>query len=201
MSRLEYGDNELEYLSKKDKKLGALIKSIGVIECETNTNLFDALVGSIATQQISNKAADTIRGRMSEKFGLITPETIGAVSAEEIQSVGISMRKAQYIKGLCDAVLIGELSMEELLILPEEKVSAKLLQIKGIGNWTIEMFLIFSLGRKDIVSYGDYAIRKGMMLLYGLKELDRVKFDRYKKRYSPYGSVASLYLWALSERN
>jgi len=199
MLHLEYGDREIEYLSRRDKKLGAYIKNKGFIECRIKNDLFGSLVGSIATQQISNKAADTVMRRMHEKFGSITTAAIASASAEEIKSAGISMRKAVYIKGLCEAVLNGDLEIDKLREMPEEEISAKLLKIKGIGNWTVEMFLIFSLGRKNIISYGDYAIRKGMIRLYGLKELDKTRFDRYRKRYSPYGSVASLYLWALSE--
>ncbi|MCE5201126.1 MAG: DNA-3-methyladenine glycosylase 2 family protein [Synergistaceae bacterium] len=198
MPRLEYGEPELAYLSKKDKKLGAIIERTGFIERKLNGDLFDALVGLIATQQISNKAAETVTRRMYEKFEVITPERLGYTAAEEIQAIGISMRKAHYIKGLCDAVLRGDLDIDALHALPDEEVAAKLLPIKGIGNWTVEMFLIFSLGRMDVVSWGDYAIKKGMMNLYGHKELDRASFDRYKKRYSPYGTVASLYLWEAS---
>lgn len=199
MLYLDYGEREIGYLSKKDKKLGAYIESKGFIECRINGDLFGSLVGSIATQQISNRAADTVMRRMYEKLGSITTETIGAASAEEIKSAGISMKKAMYIKGLYNAIMTGDLDIEKLREMPEEEISSKLLKIKGIGNWTVEMFLIFSLGRMNIISYGDYAIRKGMMLMYGLKELDRARFERYRKRYSPYCTVASLYLWALSE--
>lgn len=201
MPFLEYGETELTYLSKKDRKLGVLIEKTGHIKCKTEPDLFDALVGSIATQQISSKAGGTVRRRLLEKFGVITAQSIAATSEEEIKTVGISMKKAVYICGLRDAVLKGELDIEKLRILPDEEVAARLLPIKGIGSWTIEMFLIFSLGRMDVVSFGDFAIRKGMKLLYGRKEILKEDFARYRKRYSPYGSVASLYLWALSEGN
>lgn len=194
-----FGEKETSYLAKKDKKLGALIERFGVVDWNVRRNLFESLVISIANQQISNKAAETVTNRMYEKFGEITPETVGAASAAEIQTVGISMKKAEYIKGLCSSVQSGELDLEALRALPDDEVEAKLLPIKGIGSWTVEMFLIFSLGRPDVLSYGDFAIRKGMMALYGLKELPREKFERYRKRYSPYGTIASLYLWRLSE--
>lgn len=193
MGIIEYGEKEMSWLSKRDKKLGAFIERVGFLRRELNKDLFASLVCSIATQQISNKAAETVRARLEEKFTL-TPKALGAATAEEIQSVGISMRKATYIKGLCEAVA-GGLDVEGLRSLPDDEVSAKLLPIKGIGSWTVEMFLIFSLGRLDVVSFGDYAIRKGMMNLYGIKTLDAAKFERYRKRYSPYGTVASLYLW------
>ena len=199
MSILEYGATELSYLTKKDEKLGRLIEKTGYLKREVSKDLFDALVGYIATQQISNKAAVTVRMRIAEKFGRVTAIKLAAVSDEEIKSVGISMRKALYIRGLSDAVLSQELDIEGLAGLPDETVTSRLTSLKGIGDWTAEMFLIFSLGRMDVVSYKDFAIRKGMMSLYGLKTLEREVFDKYRKRYSPYGTVASLYLWHLSK--
>ena len=109
------------------------------------------------------------------------------------------MKKAQYIKGLSEAVLSGRLDILRLAELPDEDVSSQLTSIRGIGDWTAEMFLIFSLGRMNVLSYKDFAIRKGMMMLYNLKGLERGTFEKYRKRYSPYGTVASLYLWHLSE--
>ena len=109
------------------------------------------------------------------------------------------MKKAQYIKGLSEAVLSGALDIEGLAGLPDKDVASRLTSIKGIGDWTAEMFLIFSLGRMNILSYKDFAIRKGMMSLYGLKDIERGTFEKYRKRYSPYGTIASLYLWHLSE--
>lgn len=199
MPLLEYGANELSYLTKKDEKLGRLIEKTGHLKREVSKDLFDSLVGYIATQQISNKAAVTVRIRITEKFGRVTAKKLAAVSDEEIKSVGISMRKALYISGLSDAVISGELDIEGLAGLPDETVTSRLTTLKGIGDWTAEMFLIFSLGRMDVVSYKDFAIRKGMMSLYGLKTLEKEIFDKYRKRYSPYGTVASLYLWHLSK--
>ncbi len=194
-----YGEKEISYLSKKDKKLGKLIERTGFLECRISEDLFDSLVGYIATQQISNKAAETVSMRIARKFGIITPEKIAVLTHEEIKSVGISMRKAQYIKGLGDAVISGTLDIKGLSELSDVDVTSCLTSIRGIGNWTAEMFLIFSLGRPDIVSYKDFAIRKGITMLYGLKSLERHTFEKYRKRYSPYGTTASLYLWHLSE--
>lgn len=195
MALLDYGEQELAYLKKKDKKLGALIDRVGYLECELNADPFTAIVHSIANQQISNKAADTVCRRITETFGTLTPHALADVPPEEIQKVGISMKKAHYIKGACDAALSGQLDFAKLHELSDDEIRAMMLPLKGIGEWTVEMFLIFTLGRKNVVSWGDYAIRKGMCILYGHRELDRAKFERYKKRYSPYGSIASLYLW------
>ena len=195
MRLIEYGEREISHLSKRDKKLGAFIERTGFIEREIRDNLFESLATSIINQQISNGAALTVMGRFHDMFPAATPEAVDAASVEEIQKIGISMRKASYIKGLSSAAASGELDIEGLRALPDDKVAKALLPIKGIGIWTVEMFLIFSLGRPDVVSFGDFAIRKGMMNLYGLKSLDSAKFDRYRKRYAPYGTAASLYLW------
>lgn len=195
MRLIEYGERETAYLAKRDRRLGAFIESTGFIERELRENLFEALVTSIANQQISNAAALTVMGRFYKKFPIVTPEIIDAASVEEIQSIGISMRKASYIKGLGDAAVRGGLNIEGLRSMSDGDVAEALLPIKGIGIWTVEMFLIFSLGRPDVVSFGDFAIRKGMMNLYGHKSLSRAAFDRHRKRYAPYGTVASLYLW------
>jgi 3-methyladenine DNA glycosylase/8-oxoguanine DNA glycosylase len=110
----------------------------------------------------------------------------------------MSVRKAEYIKGIAEAAISGEVDFGTLHTLTDEEIIKKLSSLRGVGVWTAEMLLIFSLCRPDVVSYKDLAICRGMMNLYGLKELPIEKFERYKKRYSPYGSVASLYLWALS---
>lgn len=199
MPILEYGEREISYLSKKDKKLGKLIENTGFLECKVSEDLFDSLVSYIATQQISNRAAETVSMRITQKFGTVTPEKIALLPEEEIKSVGISMKKVQYIKGLSEAVLSGRLDIRGLADLLDEDVSSQLTSIRGIGEWTAEMFLIFSLGRMNVLSYKDFAIRKGMMSLYGLKDIERGTFEKYRKRYSPYGTIASLYLWHLSE--
>ncbi|MFA5672478.1 MAG: DNA-3-methyladenine glycosylase 2 family protein, partial [Synergistaceae bacterium] len=111
MPILEYGERELLSLSRKDKKLGKLIESTGYLKCEVREDLFDSLVGYIATQQISNRAAETVSMRITQKFGTVTPEKIALLPDEEIKSVGISMKKAQYIKGLSEAVLSGRLDI------------------------------------------------------------------------------------------
>ena len=94
----------------------------------------------------------------------------------------------------------NELNIAELATLPDAEIIRRLSSLNGVGVWTAEMLLIFSLERPDVVSWGDLAIRRGMMNLYGLDSLTREQFERYRKRYSPYGSVASLYLWALAVR-
>jgi DNA-3-methyladenine glycosylase II len=198
MHIFEYGQKEIKYLKSRDKKLAAAIDRIGMIEREVIPDPFTALVSSIVGQQISSKAADTVWNRLEALLETITPESIAKTEISEIQACGMSARKAGYIKGAAEAALSGQVDFNALHTLSDEEIIIKLSSLRGVGIWTAEMLLIFSLCRPDVVSFKDLAICRGMMNLYGLKELPKEKFERYRKRYSPYGSVASLYLWALS---
>ena len=200
MPIFNYGSVEIEHLKKKDKKLALAIDSIGPIEREVMPDLFTALIHSIVGQQIATKAAATVWGRLQAHCGEITPCNIAEANAAEIQQCGLSMRKTLYIKGVGEAALQNELNIHEFPALSDNEIIERLSALNGVGVWTAEMLLIFSLERPDVVSWGDLAIRRGMMSLYGLNKLTRTQFDRYRKRYSPYGSVASLYLWALAAR-
>jgi len=171
-----------------------------MLTAEMYPDLFTALVSSVVGQQISGKAAATVWNRVVERFGEITPSRLDQASLEEVQSCGMSFRKAEYVKGIAAACANGGLDLEDLKVLSDEEVVKALSSLKGIGPWTAEMMLIFSLGRKDVVSWGDLAIRRGMMSLYGLESLSRPEFDRFRAKYSPYGSVASLYIWELAHR-
>ena len=197
MKYFEYGEKEIEYLRKKDKKLKEAIDRIGIIKREVNPDLFSALCGSIIGQQISNKAAATVRNKLYDICEL-KAEKLLKMPIEEIQCCGMSMRKAEYIKGIADAAVNRVVDFDALKDKPDDEVINTLVKLNGVGVWTVEMLLIFSLMRPDVVSFGDLAIRRGMMTLYGHEELTKERFLRYAKRYSPYGSVASLYLWELS---
>jgi len=199
MDFFRYSDVELDYLKSQDKILAQAIKRIGLIERAVIPDLFTALVSSIVHQQISNKAGATVWGRVIQLLGTVTPETVTAASLEAIQHCGMSFRKAGYIKSIGSAIASGELDLAELPSLPDSEVISRLSGQPGIGVWTAEMLMIFSMQRPDVVSWHDLAIRRGMMNLYGQAELTRPQFDAYRQRYSPYGSVASLYLWQVSK--
>lgn len=203
MQIFPYGQAEIDHLKRRDKKLGAAMDALGMLERRVTPDLFAALLRSIVAQQISTKAVDTIWGRLCGKVGPVrevTPQTIAGLDVSDIQQCGMSMRKAGYIKGIAEAAARGEVDLSRLIELADEEIITTLSSLPGVGVWTAEMLLIHSLCRPDVVSWGDLAIRRGMMTLYGLKTLTRLQFDRYRKRYSPYGSVASIYLWALSTR-
>ena len=199
MGIFKYGQEELNYLKNKDEVLAAAIERIGVIERTVTPDLFEALINSVVSQQISTKAAATVWKRLLDKLQAITPETIEAATIEDIQSCGMSIRKAGYVKGCADAVMKGKINLTEMASLPDDEVIKCLSSLNGVGIWTAEMLLIFSMERPDVISYGDLGIRRGIMKLYGLESLTKQEFENYRKRYSPYGSVASLYLWELSK--
>lgn len=108
------------------------------------------------------------------------------------------MKKSVYIRNIAVDIINGSLNLDELYELPDDEVCHRLSSLNGIGTWTAEMLMTFSMQRPDILSWDDLAIRRGIMMLYRHKKLDKNLFERYKKRYSPYGSVASLYLWEIS---
>jgi len=200
MKLFSYGKAEIDHLKSRDKKLGRAIDRIGMIERQVIPELFEALVHSVVAQQISSKAAATVWGRLCGNLLDITPNQVASADVADIQQCGLSMRKARYIKGIGEATVSGDLDLAGLREMPDAQVIERLSSLSGIGVWTAEMLLIFSLCRPDVVSWGDLAIRRGMMNLYGLKDLSKKQFDRFRKRYSPCGSVASLYLWALSAK-
>lgn len=190
----EYGQMEVDYLTNVDQTLGAAIKRMGRVEREVIPDLFVALVHAMVGQQISTKAAQTIWCRMQNRFAEITPQVIATATVEAIQQCGMTTRKAGYIKSVSEMVIRGEINLSELYDLPDDTVIKRLSALRGIGAWTAEMLLLNSLERPNVVSWGDLAIRRGMINLYGLAAITKQQFEQYKERYSPYGSVASLYL-------
>ena len=195
----KYGHKETDYLKSKDPVLAAAMEEIGLVRKETVSDLFVALVSQIISQQISTKGAITIWNRMRERLGSITPATIQQAEPSLIQQCGTSMRKAMYIKELAETVLSGAINLEELHGLPDDEVCARLSAIKGIGVWTAEMLMTFSMQRPDIMSWGDIAIHRGLRMLYRHRRITKQLFAKYKRRYSPYASVACLYLWAIAD--
>lgn len=193
-----YGKAEMDYLKAKDPVLGAIIDQLGHLERVVIPDMFMALINAIIGQQISTKAQTTIWNRMQEQCSPLTPEHLSTLSAEDLQSCGITMRKALYIKEITAMVLDGRLDFAQLETMTDDQVSQELSQIKGIGVWTAEMLMIFSMQRMNIISWHDLAILRGLRLLYHHRKITPALFAKYKRRYAPYATVASLYLWAIA---
>lgn len=194
----QYGDKETEYLKKKDKTLGEVIEKIGHIEREVDSDLFSSVIHHIIGQQISTKAQETIWRRMKEQFGEVTAESISAADIPKLQSFGMTFRKAEYIKDFAEKVQSGAFDLAEISRLPDKEAIKMLTTLKGIGVWTGEMILLFCLQRPDIFSFDDLAIQRGLRMVYHHRKIDRKLFEKYRRRFSPYCSVASLYLWAVA---
>ena len=194
----KYGENEITYLRNKDKKLSEVIEQIGMIEREVDTDLFSSVVHHIIGQQISTKAQATIWQRMKENLGEVNAETILSADISKLQSLGMTFRKAEYITDFAEKVHDGVFDLEAVAQMPDDAAIKELVSLKGIGVWTAEMILLFCLQRPDIFSYDDLAIQRGLRMVYHHRKIDRKLFEKYRRRFSPYCSVASLYLWAVA---
>ncbi|MFV0441225.1 MAG: DNA-3-methyladenine glycosylase family protein [Lachnospirales bacterium] len=190
-----FSDEDVENLIDKDENLGRYIKIIDKPFIEVEENIFESLVFSIIGQQISVKAASTIRNKLVEKLGEVTPLNILNSRDETLKECGLSWRKVTYVKDVADAYLSGRVDFENLHKLNNEEAVKSLMNIKGVGQWTAEMLLIFSLCRKDVLSFNDLGIKKGLMKVHGLNAISKKEFEHYKKLYSPLGTLASLYIW------
>jgi DNA-3-methyladenine glycosylase II len=159
---------------------------------------YEALARAIIGQQLSTKAARSIWERLVEILGGTFPEPSGllAVDAEAIRGAGLSRSKVNFLRDLAERVEDGRLDLERLIELPDEDVVATLTEIKGVGPWTAEMFLIFHLGRPDVMSAGDLGIRRAVQIEYGLDELPGpTDLERIAEPWRPHRTLACLYLW------
>lgn len=193
-----YGQTETDYLKAKDSRLAAVIDRLGHINRTVDTNLFSSVVHHIIGQQISTKAQATIWQRMQDALGTVTADSIAAAGVPLLQSLGMTFRKAEYITDFAEKVHTGAFDLAAVERMSDADAIEALRALKGIGVWTAEMILLFCMQRPDIFSYDDLAIQRGLRMVYHHREIDRALFEKYRRRFSPYCSVASLYLWAVS---
>lgn len=195
---VDYGETEIAYLCARDKKLGEAIRRIGPIRREMDGDLFASVVRHILGQQVSSAALATLWSRLISRAGQPTPAALLTLGEGGIQALGTSHRKAGYLFAFASRVHSGAFDMAALAAADDAQATRMLAAERGMGVWTAEMVLLFGLGRPNIVSYGDLGIRRGMRMLYRQHELTPEAFARHARRYAPCGSVASLYLWAIS---
>lgn len=196
-----FTDDELDALKGKDKRLARAIEKIGRIEREGDEDIFSAVIHHIIAQQISTKAQASIWARFCALFRTLNAKSVLKAGAEKIRSCGISQRKAGYILDFANKVQSGELKMQKFDKMSDEEAIKELVKVRGIGVWTAEMILLFCMQRKDILSYDDLALQRGLKMLYGLDleaKISKDEFNTYKKKFSPYASIASLYLWEIA---
>ena len=193
-------DKALIHLSEADPRLAKLIETYPRPDFTPHTNYYHELASSIVSQQLSVKAAKTIEGRFKDLFGgaFPSPEQILTKDIEELRTVGLSRPKAGYIQDLATKVLDGTIDFSTLDLLTNQEIINELTKVKGIGEWTVHMFLMFCMGRLDILPTGDLGIRNGVAKLYGFQSIptpEEVKIIADKNSWHPYESVASWYIW------
>lgn len=198
MACFAYGETELAYLRSRDARLAEAIDAIGPVEREVDDDLFSSVVHQIVGQQISTKALATIWGRMRDRLGAVDAAHVLGAGRDGLQALGISFRKADYLLDFAERVQEGSFDLDAVAALPDEQAISALVSLKGVGRWTAEMILLFCLQRPDVLSFDDLAIQRGMRMLYHHRRITPQLFAKYRRRYSPYGSVASLYLWAIA---
>ena len=193
-----YGEAELAYLRQRNKRLGKVIDRIGHIDRTVDTDLFSSVVHHIIGQQISTKAQATIWQRMQDTLGTVNAESVLSADIPALQSIGMTFRKAEYITDFAQKVHTGAFDLNAVEHMSDDEAIRALSSLKGIGVWTAEMILLFCMQRPDIFSYDDLAIQRGLRMVYHHRKIDRTLFEKYRRRFHPYCSVASLYLWAVS---
>ena len=175
--------------------MSSLIAYVGSYSIDLRTDYFASLVKSIISQQLSAKAASSIWTKVLKICPLITPEALYVVGTDALKGVGISSAKLKYLENLTSRVATGELNLNTINTLTDEEVIYSLTQVKGIGRWTAEMFLIFSLGREDIFAFDDVGLQRAVKWLYMLDDVSPDKLKVLSEEWKPYRTAASLYLW------
>ncbi len=196
-AKIKIAQNHLE---KNDPILGSVIKKYGDCTIKPHKDYYGELVSSIVSQQLSTKAASTIWQRVIDLFNgqVPSPQQLLIADNDKIRACGVSYQKINYMKDLAQHIIDGRLDMAHIATLPNSELSQQLTSVKGIGQWSADMFMIFSVGRLDILPVGDLGIKKGIMHLYNLKALpDALVMQKIAKKngWSPYESVASWYIW------
>lgn len=203
MTTLYYGPQSVEiaHLRNADSVMGFLVDAVGPYELELRDDRFFALVRSIVGQQLSVSAARTIWGRFAALAGAIEPAAVVGMDAHDLWACGLYKAKASYVQDLAKQVLEGKVELAQLDRLSDEEVIHELTKVKGIGRWTAEMFLIFSLGRPDVFALDDVGLRRSIRLAYrDGGDPDAETLLAISSSWHPYRSVASLYLWEALDR-
>ena len=195
----------LEHLKKTDPRFGILIDRFGKPDYKLNENYFEALVKSIVYQQLSGKAAFTIYTRFLDLFkskDFPSPTQVLRNSDQQYRSIGLSRQKTCYVKEIANAFDDNEIIPEDIPKMEDDEIRNLLIKIKGIGPWTIDMFLMFTLNRPDILPLSDLGIQKGMTLFFQLDEIPEIQFmDRQAEKWRPFRTTAAWYMWKLVDED
>lgn len=189
---------ESNFISKQDKKLKKIIDVIGECKLSSHENYFHSLCDAIISQQLSLKAAETIFNRFIDLLDgkELLPENLIQIKQDELRAIGCSNAKAKYILNLAECCIEKIVDLDNIQNLNDEDVISQLTQVKGIGRWTAEMFLIFTLNRLDILPLDDLGIKKGFVKVYGLPEMpNKNQMIEIAENWKPYRTIGSWYLW------
>lgn len=197
----------IKHLSTKDLKIKSVIEQVGRCGLKPHTRYFESLVDAVISQQLSMFAAQAIFKRFVDYYAPKKfPDTMDIINTptENLRALGISYAKIRCLKDLCSKIESGLIHLRRIPKLTDEEIVNELIQVKGIGVWTAHMFLIFSLGRLNVLPTEDLGIKKGIMKLYGLKKIpdgNKIEYLSQKHNWSPYNSIASWYIWKSLELN
>ena len=188
---------------KKDKNMKVLIKKFGRPDFNQGQDYFQSLLRSIVFQQLSGKAAQTIYERLVSlipKTSYLCPNEILKLNKDEMRKAGLSFQKINYVRNLADYFENNSLQKKDVEEMTDEEISKELIKIKGIGQWTVDMFLMFTLNRADILPYKDLGIQKGIMKILNMKNLPSKKeMENCSREWRPYRTIACWYLWRLAD--
>ncbi len=196
-------DKALKHFKKFDPVLYAVAINIKLSPVIKSNDYFVDLIESIISQQLSIKASDTIFGRFKKLFPseLITPEKLLKIPDQKIRETGISFSKIKYIKGIADAIIKKQINLDNIDKLSNDEVTIELVKLKGIGTWTAEMFLMFTLNRPDVFSTGDLGLQNAIIKLYKLnRKPNKNELLEISNKWSPYRTIASRILWKSLEK-
>ena len=197
--RFAITDRDRRGLVKRMPEFRAAVEKIELEPFEYGGDLFYELAHSIVSQQLAVRAAEAVFSRVKALPGGLTPETLLAADDETLRGCGLSARKVEYLRGVAQAALAGKLDEKRFALMPDAEVIDALVELKGVGVWTAEMLLIFHFGRRNVLSTGDLGVRRGLEILLDRENFTPEELAELRRRVSPYGTLASLYLWRLKD--
>ncbi len=196
----EYWQRAKRALARRDAVMGRIIRAYPRIALQRRGDPFRTLARAIVGQQISVKAAQSVWDRVVAAAPTLAPEAVVGLRVRRLRACGLSERKAEYLRDLARHFVDDSMHLDRWPQMDDEAVIAELVQVRGIGRWTAEMFLIFRLGRPDVLPADDYGVRKGFSVALRKRELPaRKQLEKYAERWRPYRTAASWYLWRAVE--